>query len=86
MPDRLTVWGLPPALSARLSEALRAEAAEGVNVTLMVQLPFTVTTLPQLFVCAKSEALAPVNEMLVMVSTELPALVSVTGWAALVVP
>ena len=46
MPVRGTVCGLPPALSVKLSEALRADAAEGVNFTLIMQEAFTPTTLP----------------------------------------
>src|SRR5438094_229871 len=33
-----TLWGLPAALSVRVSDAVRLPAAVGVNVTLMVQL------------------------------------------------
>ena len=38
VPERLTLWGLPVALSEMLSEAVRLPLAEGVKVTLMVQL------------------------------------------------
>lgn len=69
-----------------LSEALRDDALAGVNVTLIVQVEFTVTTLPQLLVWAKLEAFVPVMEMPVMFNRELPELVKLTVWAALVVP
>ena len=50
VPERLTVWGLPLALSATLSAAVRAPLAEGVNVTLIVQLAPATTELLQLLV------------------------------------
>lgn len=74
------------ALSAMLSEALREDALAGVNVTLIVQVEFTVTTLPQLLVCAKLEAFVPVMEMPVMFNRALPVLVRLIVCAALVVP
>ena len=50
VPERLTVWGLPLALSAMLSAAVRAPLADGVKVTLIVQLAPAATLVPQLFV------------------------------------
>ena len=38
MPVRLTVWGLPVALSVRVTAAVRVPLAVGVKVTLIVQL------------------------------------------------
>jgi hypothetical protein len=73
-------------LSVMISEAVRAEAAVGVKVTLMVQPPLAATELPQVFVCAKSPGLAPVNVMLLIVRAVFPVLFSVTACAALVVP
>lgn len=73
-------------LSVMVSEAVRAEAAVGVKVTLMVQLPLAATELPQVFVCAKSPGLAPVNVMLLIARAVFPVLFSVTACAALVVP
>jgi len=52
VPVRLTVCGLPGALSKMLIDAVRAPAAVGVNVTLIVQLLFAATELPQVFVSA----------------------------------
>ena len=50
VPVRLTVCGLPLALSAMLTEAVRPKMAVGVNVTLIVQVPFAATELPQVLV------------------------------------
>jgi hypothetical protein len=48
VPVRLTVCGLPAALSATEIEAVRVPEAAGVNVTLMVQLAPATIELPQL--------------------------------------
>ena len=50
VPVRLTVCGLPLALSVMLTEAVRLPGAEGVNVTLIVQLPPAATKLPHVLV------------------------------------
>ena len=50
VPERLTVCGLPRALSVILTEALRLALAEGVNVTLIVQLAPAATELPHVLV------------------------------------
>jgi hypothetical protein len=60
--------------------------AVGVNVTLMAQLAPAARLAPQLFVCEKSPPLVPVIVMLVRVNRVVPLLVSVTAWAALLVP
>ena len=78
VPGRLTVWGLPVALSEMLSEAVRLPLAEGVKVTLIVQLAPAATLDPQLLVWAKSLALVPKTAMLVALKAELPELVRVT--------
>ena len=65
VPVRPTDCGLPVALSEIMSVAVRPEMAVGLNVTAIAQLPFAATELPQVFVCAKSLALAPVSETLV---------------------
>jgi hypothetical protein len=77
VPERLTVCGLPAALSEMLTEAVRLPLAEGVNVTLIVQLAPAATLDPQLLVCAKSLALVPVSARLEMLKAELPVLFSV---------
>ncbi len=63
VPERLTVCGLPLALSVMLTEAVRVPVAEGVKVTLIVQLAPAATELPHVLVCAKSPALVPVTAM-----------------------
>jgi hypothetical protein len=60
VPVRLTVCGLPLALSVMVSVAVRLPKVVGVNVRLIVQLPFASTELPQLFVCPKSPGFVPV--------------------------
>ena len=84
VPERLTDWGLPVASSVKVMTATRAPVTAGLNVTLIVQLAFTATELPQLFDWEKSLAAAPESAMLVMFKTALPVLVSVIAWAALV--
>ena len=86
VPVRLTVCGLPAALSLTLSVALLVPLTVGENVTLMVQLAPWATELPQLVVSAKSLLFDPVMAMLVMLKEDEPLLVSVTGWDGLVVP
>jgi hypothetical protein len=81
VPDRLIVCGLLLALSVMVIEPVRAPAAVGVKVTLIVQFPLAATLVPQVLVSAKS----PLGVILLMLSDALPELVSVTGWAALVV-
>src|SRR5208282_1680745 len=74
VPERLTAWGLPLALSVMLTEAVRLPLAVGVKVTLIVQLAPAATELPQVLVCAKSPGLAPVIERLAMLKAALPVL------------
>jgi hypothetical protein len=91
VPVRLMSCGLPLALSAMLTEAVRVKMAVGVNVTLIEQVlgagaagivaPVQVSAL-----LVKSPGLAPVNETLVMVKLELPVLVRVLLSPELVVP
>ena len=52
VPVRLTVCGLPAALSEILTVAVRVPDAVGVNFTLIVQLLFAATELPQVLVSA----------------------------------
>jgi hypothetical protein len=68
------------------SEAVRVPEAEGVKVTLIVQLAPAATELPHVLVCAKSPALVPVTAMLVMLKVALPVLRRVTVRAVLVAP
>jgi len=73
-------------LSAIVSNANTLPAAEGVQVTLIVQLAPAATLDPQLLVCAKSLELAPVSATLPMPKGAPPAFVRVTLLAVLVVP
>jgi len=86
IPVRPTFSGLPAALSVTLRAAVRVPLAVGLNFTLMVQLPPAGNELPQVWVCAKSDALVPAIAMAVMVMLVVPVFLSVTVWAALVVP
>jgi hypothetical protein len=76
---KLTVWGLPEALSVMVTEALRAPVADGVNATLIVQFPPAATLLPQLFVCAKSPGFVSVIATAELLKVALPALETVTA-------
>jgi len=77
VPERLRDWGLPVALSAMLTEAVRLPLVVGSKVTLIVQFPPAATELPQVLVSAKSPVLAPVSAMLEKLSAALPLLVRV---------
>jgi len=66
--------------------AVRLKMAAGLNVTLIVQLPFAATELPQVLVWVKSPGLAPVTVMFVRAKVAFPVLVRVILWAALEVP
>jgi hypothetical protein len=86
VPVSAAVCGDPVALSTTEIEALRLPAAEGVNVTVMVQFAPAASDAPQLFDWPKLLALVPATEMLVMVSAAVPALESVMGSAVAAVP
>ena len=77
VPVRLTLWGLPVALSVRVTAAVRVPLAVGVKVTLIVQLAPAATLEPQVLVWAKSLALVPVSAMLGTLKAALPVLFSV---------
>jgi hypothetical protein len=78
VPARLTLCGLPEALSVTMMPAVRVPAADGLKVTLIVQLAPAAKLDPQLFVCAKSLALAPDTAMPVILKAAAPELLSVT--------
>ena len=82
VPLRLITWGIVLASSVTVSVPPRVPVADGVKVTLIVQLPPVGTEPLQLFVCAKS----PVVAMLLMLRVAEPGLLRVTGIIALVVP
>ena len=84
VPVRATTCGLPVALSVMLTDAVRAPAAVGVKMTLMVQLEPTATKVPQVLVWTKSPLLVPVRVRLVMPRATLPVFMRVTFCAGLV--
>ena len=88
VPLKLTVCGLLEALSVKFSEALRLPVADGVNVTLTVQVPLGITVAPVQVsaLLAKSLAFVPPIVTVEMVRLAVPVLVTVSAWAALVVP
>ena len=77
VPERLTVCGLPTALSTTVSEAERLPLADGVKVMLIVHLAPAASEVLQVLVCAKSLILVPVKAMPVILKGTLPVLVSV---------
>jgi hypothetical protein len=86
VPVKLTVCGLPAALSVMLTLPLRVPMAVGRNVTLRLQLPFTARVAGlkgQLCVSLKSPAFAPPTTRLVILKGALPPFVSVTPCAGL---
>lgn len=74
VPVRLTVWGLPEALSVIERVPFLVPTAVGVKVTLNVQLVFTASVAPQVVVLAKS----PLADVLLIVRLAVPLLVRVT--------
>jgi hypothetical protein len=87
VPLRVTVWGLPEALSVIVNVPVRVPAAVGVNATLIRQLLLAASEVVQFFDGrAKSVLLDPVTAMLLMARAVVPAFVSVTVCTALVVP
>src|SRR6516164_5104467 len=72
VPVRVTVWGLPGALSVIDKVAVRGPIWVGVKVTLMVQLARGTTDPPQVLVWAKSPASFPLMGMLVISSVLVP--------------
>jgi hypothetical protein len=82
-----TLCGLPAALSAIRSDAVRAPVAVGVKVTFTVQLPPAATGAARqvLELMAKSPGLVPARVRLLIDSGALPVLLTVTVRAAAVV-
>src|SRR6266852_2592593 len=81
-PLRVTVWGLPGALSVIESVPVSFPPSMGTKVTLMVQLAPAGRLEPQLSVSLKLALAA----MLVMLSVAVPLLLSMTDCEALAVP
>jgi hypothetical protein len=86
VPDKLTVCGLPPPESLRLSTALRVPVVVGANVTLTVQLAPGPICEPQMFVSEKSFQLLPVILAPLKLIAVLLVLVTVTVCGVLFVP
>lgn len=84
-PERPTDWGLPPALSVRVTQAVREPVPVGVKVTLIEQFEPAASEVPQVLVSAKSALLAPEMAIELMESEALPVFESVTVCALLVV-
>src|SRR5262249_36068865 len=79
VPLRETTWGLPGALSTIARDELLVPVVDGVNVTLIVQLPFNPTNDEQLLVSEKSPALPLVTEIELIDNGLPPTLVNVTA-------
>jgi hypothetical protein len=79
-PLSATVCGLPEALSEMVSVPVLDPPIVGVKVTEMTQFEPALRVVPQVLVWEKS----PPAVMLVIVSGELPMLISVTVWTVLV--
>jgi hypothetical protein len=86
VPVRPTLWGLPLALSAITTAAVRDSTAVGAKTALIWQLDPADKLEPHVVVSAKSPAFVPLSVMLLIVSVELPVLESVIVCAGLVVP
>lgn len=86
LPFKLMIWGDANALSVITIDAIRFPRTLGVNVMLNVQLPPAAMLAPQVFVCEKSPAWAPVKLMLAILKAAAPPLVNVTVRAVLVKP
>lgn len=82
VPERLTLCGLPAALSATASVPPRAPATVGLKVTLAWQLAPAASVAPQLFVWPKS----PLVLMLETANGEPPVFVTVTACVGLLEP
>lgn len=84
VPLRAKVCAGAPLLTVRV--AVRAPTADGVNVTLIVQVELGATFVPQVLVCAKFEAFVPVIAMLVITNAPVVELfLSVTACAGVLV-
>ena len=88
VPDRLTVCGLPGALSVNDSVPVRSPFCVGVKLTFTMQLLPAASVLPHFsFDVNENSAKSPVVAMLVMLSVAVPVLVTVTFFLpAAVVP
>jgi len=78
-PFSATVCGLLPALSVTLRFAVRVLILVGLKATLIVQLEFAASVVPQVVVSVKSFGSVPVKPMLEMVTAVEFGLLNVTG-------
>src|SRR5213593_2962406 len=86
VPVRVTLCGLPTALSVIATLALRLPVAVGLNATVIVHVAFAARVAGQSFACVKSPGFAPVRPTLVMVSEAVPVFLSVDVCDVLVEP
>jgi len=86
VPLSAAVCGLPVALSATLTDALRAPTAVGANFTLMVHVAAGASEAPHVCVWEKSPGFVPTIVIDVMVIATVPVFLSVNTFAALVTP
>jgi len=86
LPDSATPCGLPLALDAMLSVAVRAFKAAGVNVTSTAQLAFGISVEPLHLLAAKSAAFEPVVVIVPSTRLAVPVLLIVTDLNALGMP
>lgn len=88
VPLRVTDWGLLAALSLKFSEALRVPIAEGVKVTLTVQVALgsTITAVQVSVPFVKSPGFDPSSVTVEMVRLLVPVLVTVSTCAVLGAP
>ena len=78
VPVSATRCGVPGALSAIVTVAVRLPLIAGVNVTLIEHVADGATEAPQLLFCAKSPLCGPVIVTPLITSATLPVLVTVT--------
>lgn len=77
IPVPLSATVCVPAPSFNVIAAVLEPAADGVNVTLIVQVAPIATLVPHMFVCAKLVRFAPVRVMLVIDSATFPVLATI---------
>ena len=79
MPERVTLCGLPAALSVIVTLAARFPVAAGVKVTMIEQFDPTAMLAPHEFVWEKSPLFVPVIAMFAIVKGAVPVLERFTG-------
>ena len=85
-PVKPTVWGLPGASSAIVTEAVLLPSAVGVKVTLMLQVPLGARDEPHVLFSPKSPTLAPATLMELKFTGLKPVFETVMDCPALVFP